>query len=79
MTHTQVTAPTEFIEANGIRFTYRRFGKEDEVPQFVHAFAAHPRCAVDHLSRFGPRITISVPGLVPVACTYVSGWIARYI
>jgi pimeloyl-ACP methyl ester carboxylesterase len=27
MTHTHVTAPTEFVEANGMRFAYRRFGK----------------------------------------------------
>src|SRR3979411_1583950 len=27
MTHTHQTAPTQFVEANGIRFAYRRFGK----------------------------------------------------
>jgi pimeloyl-ACP methyl ester carboxylesterase len=26
------TAPTQFVEANGIRFAYRRFGKTGEVP-----------------------------------------------
>jgi len=26
-THTHQTAPTQFIEAKGIRFAYRRFGK----------------------------------------------------
>jgi pimeloyl-ACP methyl ester carboxylesterase len=36
-------------------------GRHDSDDQFVHAFAAHPQCAVDHLSRCGPRITISVP------------------
>ena len=25
--HTHQTAPTQFVEANGIRFAYRRFGK----------------------------------------------------
>jgi hypothetical protein len=25
-THTHQTAPTQFVEANGIRFAYRRFG-----------------------------------------------------
>ena len=25
--HTHQTAPTQFVEANGIRFGYRRFGK----------------------------------------------------
>jgi len=31
-THTHTTAPTEFVEANGIRFAYRRFGKTGAVP-----------------------------------------------
>jgi hypothetical protein len=26
-THTHQTAPTQYVEANGIRFAYRRFGK----------------------------------------------------
>ena len=30
MTHTHQTAPTQFVEANGIRFAYRRFGKVRE-------------------------------------------------
>src|SRR5882762_733891 len=32
MTHTHQTAPTQFVEANGIRFAYRRFGKTGGVP-----------------------------------------------
>jgi hypothetical protein len=28
MSHTHMTAPTQFLEAKGIRFAYRRFGKE---------------------------------------------------
>src|SRR5712664_349452 len=31
-THTHQTAPTQFIEAKGIRFAYRRFGKAGGVP-----------------------------------------------
>jgi pimeloyl-ACP methyl ester carboxylesterase len=31
-THTHQTAPTQFVEANGIRFAYRRFGKATGVP-----------------------------------------------
>ena len=31
-THTHQTAPTHFVEANGIRFAYRRFGKPQGVP-----------------------------------------------
>jgi pimeloyl-ACP methyl ester carboxylesterase len=30
--HTHQTAPTRFVEANGIRFAYRRFGKPGRVP-----------------------------------------------
>ncbi len=30
--HTHQTAPTQFVEANGIRFAYRRFGKKGGVP-----------------------------------------------
>ena len=32
MMHSHQTAPTQFIEANGIRFSYRRFGKTGGVP-----------------------------------------------
>src|SRR6202049_51483 len=31
-TYTHQTAPTQFVEANGIRFAYRRFGKTGGVP-----------------------------------------------
>lgn len=31
-TYTHQTAPTQFVEANGIRFAYRRFGKAGTVP-----------------------------------------------
>src|SRR5260370_5697405 len=31
-THTAVTAPTEFVEANSIRFAYRRWGKRSGLP-----------------------------------------------
>jgi pimeloyl-ACP methyl ester carboxylesterase len=30
--HTHQTAPTQYVEANGIRFAYRRFGKAGRVP-----------------------------------------------
>src|SRR5258705_11661264 len=30
--HSHQTAPTQFVEANGIRFAYRRFGKTGRVP-----------------------------------------------
>jgi pimeloyl-ACP methyl ester carboxylesterase len=31
-THTAVTVPTQFVEASGIRFAYRRFGKQAGIP-----------------------------------------------
>lgn len=31
-TYTHETAPTEFIEAEGVRYAYRRFGKQSGVP-----------------------------------------------
>ena len=31
-THSHQTAPTQFVETNGIRFAYRRFGKSGGVP-----------------------------------------------
>ena len=30
--HSHQTGPTQLVEANGIRFAYRRFGKPDGVP-----------------------------------------------
>jgi pimeloyl-ACP methyl ester carboxylesterase len=30
--YTHHTAPTQFVEANGIRFAYRRFGKKEGIP-----------------------------------------------
>jgi hypothetical protein len=30
--HSHQTAPTQYVEANGIRFAYRRFGKTGGVP-----------------------------------------------
>jgi pimeloyl-ACP methyl ester carboxylesterase len=36
MIHTHQTAPTQFVEANGIRFAYRRFGKTGGVPLVFH-------------------------------------------
>ncbi|MDL2400179.1 alpha/beta fold hydrolase [Rhizobium mayense] len=32
MTYTHETAPTQYVEANGIRFAYRRFGKPGGMP-----------------------------------------------
>ena len=35
-TYTHQTAPTQFVEANGIRFAYRRFGKAGGVPLILN-------------------------------------------
>ena len=44
VTLTHNTVPTEFLEANGIRFAYRRFGGKSGVPLvlLLHPPAAHP-------------------------------------
>jgi pimeloyl-ACP methyl ester carboxylesterase len=48
MIHTHQTAPTQFVEANGIRFAYRRFGKSDGVPL---VFNIHFTGTMDHWDR----------------------------
>jgi pimeloyl-ACP methyl ester carboxylesterase len=45
MVHTHQSAPTQFVEANGIRFSYRRFGKPDRVPL---VFNQHFTGTMDH-------------------------------
>src|ERR1700681_3913245 len=51
MIHTHQTAPTQFVEANGIRFAYRGFGKGDGVPL---VFMQHFRGGMDH---WDPAVT----------------------
>jgi pimeloyl-ACP methyl ester carboxylesterase len=43
--HTHQTAPTQFVEANGTRFAYRRFGKAGGVPL---VFNQHFTGSMDH-------------------------------
>jgi pimeloyl-ACP methyl ester carboxylesterase len=50
-THTHQTAPTQFVEADGIRFAYRRFGKTGSVPIVMNI---HFRGTMDH---WDPLIT----------------------
>jgi pimeloyl-ACP methyl ester carboxylesterase len=45
MIHSHHTAPTRFVEANGIRFAYRRFGKSGGVPL---VFNMHFTGTMDH-------------------------------
>ena len=51
MGHTHITAPTRFVEGNGIRFAYRRFGQESGVPLL---FFQHFRGGMDH---WDPAVT----------------------
>ena len=51
MIHTHQTAPTQFVEANGIRFAYRRFGKAGGVPLI---FNQHFTGTMDH---WDPAVT----------------------
>jgi pimeloyl-ACP methyl ester carboxylesterase len=51
MVHTHQTAPTQFVEANGIRFAYRRFGKSGGVPL---VFNMHFTGTMDH---WDPAVT----------------------
>jgi pimeloyl-ACP methyl ester carboxylesterase len=49
--HTHQTAPTQYVEANGIRFAYRRFGKPGTVPL---VFNMHFMGTMDH---WDPEVT----------------------
>jgi pimeloyl-ACP methyl ester carboxylesterase len=51
MIHTHQIAPTQFVEANGIRFAYRRFGRPDGVPL---VFNQHFTGTMDH---WDPAVT----------------------
>jgi pimeloyl-ACP methyl ester carboxylesterase len=50
-THTHHTAPTQFIEAGGVRFAYRRFGKCDGIPLVLNM---HFTGTMDH---WDPAVT----------------------
>src|SRR4029450_9100235 len=54
--HNHQTAPTRFIEANGIRFAYRRFGRAGGVPL---VFNQHFRGTMDY---WDPAVTDGLPG-----------------
>ena len=51
MTYRHVTAPTQFVEANGICFAYRRFGQQAGTPLL---FMQHFRGGMDH---WDPAVT----------------------
>jgi hypothetical protein len=46
MSHTHRTAPTPCIEANGIRFAYRRFGHGNEITEMPQLQSADHTCGV---------------------------------
>src|ERR1700677_1029366 len=50
-THNHQTAPTQYVEANGIRFAYRRFGKTGGMPL---VFNQHYTGTMDH---WDPAVT----------------------
>jgi pimeloyl-ACP methyl ester carboxylesterase len=52
--HTHQTAPTQYVQANGIRFAYRRFGKTGGVPL---VFNIHFTGTMDH---WDPAVTDGV-------------------
>ena len=51
MIYRHVTVPTQFVEANGIRFAYRRFGQEGGTPLLL---MQHFRGGMDH---WDPEVT----------------------
>jgi pimeloyl-ACP methyl ester carboxylesterase len=51
MQHNHQTAPTQFVEGNGIRFAYRRFGKTGGTPLL---FNQHLRGSLDY---WDPAVT----------------------
>lgn len=60
MTHTHVTAPTQFVQVGGIRFAYRRFGRDTGVPL---VFMPHYRGGMDH---WDPAVTDGFAASRPV-------------
>ncbi|HZZ51469.1 MAG TPA: alpha/beta hydrolase [Pseudonocardia sp.] len=45
MSETHVTAPTNFVEADGVKYAYRRWGREGATPLI---FIPHYRAGMDH-------------------------------
>lgn len=66
-THTHLTAPTQFIDANGIRFAYRRFGAENGTPL---VFLQHFRGGMDN---WDPLITDGLAAGRPVILVNYAG------
>jgi pimeloyl-ACP methyl ester carboxylesterase len=60
MTYTHISAPTQFVQAGGIRFAYRRFGQDTGVPLL---FMPHFRAGMDH---WDPAVTDGFAATRPV-------------
>jgi hypothetical protein len=54
-THTHQTAPTQLVEANGIRFAYRRFGKAGGVALVFTPSESSQAAGHAYLKRFRER------------------------
>ena len=67
MIHTHQTAPTQFVEANGIRFAYRRFGKPGGVPI---VFNQHYLGTMDY---WDPTVTDGLARDRGVSCSTTQG------
>lgn len=66
-THTHLTAPTQFLEANGVRFAYRRFGTETGTPL---VFLQHFRGGMDN---WDPLVTDGLAQGRPVVLVNYAG------
>jgi pimeloyl-ACP methyl ester carboxylesterase len=60
MEDTHLTAPTQFVEVNGTKFAYRRFGRQPGIPLL---FLQHFRGGMDH---WDPAVTDGFAGDRPV-------------
>jgi pimeloyl-ACP methyl ester carboxylesterase len=60
MMHAHVTAPTQYVQASGIRFAYRRFGQDKGVPLVL---MPHYRAGMDH---WDPAVTDGLAASRPV-------------
>jgi hypothetical protein len=58
--HSHQTAPTPFVNAAGVRFAYRRFGKSGGVPL---VFNQHFTGTMDH---WDPAVTDGLPGIAKI-------------
>ncbi|RST50045.1 alpha/beta fold hydrolase [Variovorax sp. MHTC-1] len=66
-THTHLTAPTQYVEADGVRFAYRRFGIETGIPL---VFLQHFRGGMDN---WDPLVTDGLAQGRPVILVNYAG------